>query len=136
MFLNDDDYLSVIDSHTLNVITEDDEQIRESAEKRAIELISSYLRNRYDVDVIFAKTGDERNIAVVSWVVDIALYNLHSRLPGRMAGELRKERYDCVMQELEGIAKGKTMPDLPLINADDSGNPVKWGSQQQYNNRW
>jgi phage gp36-like protein len=134
-FLTDSDYLTVIDSQALSVVKGEGTAVQ-LAEDRAVELIAGYLRNRYDVEEIFACRGTDRNVAVVSWAVDIALYNMHSRLPGRMAGELRKERYDLVIAELESISKGQVTPDLPLIDYSDTGNPIKWGSQKQYNNRW
>jgi len=135
MFVDTNDYLSVIDVRSLGVLESEITDLRSQSEQRAIELISSYLRNRYDVNVIFAATGDQRNSAVVSWVVDISLYNMTSRVPGRMSGDLRKERYDNVVSELRAIAKGEITPGLPVLNADP-GNPIKFGSQKQYNNRW
>lgn len=135
MFVDTNDYLSVIDARSLQVLESEITDLRSQSEQRAIELISSYLRNRYDVNVIFAATGDQRNSAVVSWVVDISLYNMTSRVPGRMSGDLRKERYDNVVSELRAIAKGEITPGLTVLNADP-GNPIKFGSQKQYNNRW
>ena len=135
MFVDTNDYLSVIDVRSLGVLESEITDLRSQSEQRAIELISSYLRNRYDVNVIFAATGDQRNSAVVSWVVDISLYNMTSRVPGRMSGDLRKERYDNVVSELRAIAKGEITRGLPVLNADP-GNPIKFGSQKQYNNRW
>lgn len=137
MFLTDSDYNAVIDADDLVVIQNGNN--RNQAESRAQETISSYLRNRYNITTIFSAIGDARNTVVVGWMVDVSLYHLFAKMPGRMGYDIRKERYDQVISELEAINKGQMTPNLPLLTDSDgtpTAGPIKWGSEPAYKNHW
>ena len=51
---------------------------------------------------------------------DIALYHLVASLPQKMGIEIRKERYERAIEWLEGVQSGKIIPDLPLIEEEDT----------------
>ena len=57
---------------------------------------------------------------------DIALYHLVASLPQKMGIEIRKERYERAIEWLEGVQSGKIIPDLPLIEEEDT--PVMNGT--------
>lgn len=76
--------------------------------------------------------GDSRNNKLVQVIVDIILYNLHSRITPRKIPELRMVRYDnagnkkdgeCAITWLEKVANGKITPDLQIIIDDDGTTP-------------
>ena len=135
MFLTDDDYNTLIEPGDLEVAQGSTPEGRERAERMAQEEISSALRSRYNVDAIFAATGDERNDEVIGWMLDIALYHMHAKLSRRMGMETRKERYDSVKSTLSQIARGRLMPDLPL-RPNDAGNPMRFNSEAKQRYGW
>jgi len=140
MFLTDPDYSFVTDAATLDVIQQSDEATRQRAEECAIEEISSYLRNRYDMVAAFSATGDDRNKLLVMMTCDVTLYHMIAWLPKRMGFEIRETRYNSVIKTLVDV-HNKLQMDLPLytdpITGDtDTGNPVKYGSMKKNRNDW
>lgn len=138
-FINQQDYAIVIGDAALKILSQAGDDIRQNAEKEAQEEISSYLRPLYDVDLIFSKEGNDRNLQLVMYCCDIALYHLVSSLPQRMGIEIRKERYDRAVKWLEGVQSGRVVPDLPMKTNDD-GTPTNpaliYGSQIKQHNTW
>ena len=136
MFINIDDYI-MIGEDSLKVAQQAAEANRENAEAIAIEEVSGFLRNRYNVTTIFAAektdTSDPRNKQMVMLVCDIALYHLVSSRPAKQGLEIRKERYDNAIKTLTSIQAGKLQPDLPTIvgpdGEEDYNNPIRFGSQ-------
>lgn len=136
MFIHVDDYV-MIGEDSLKVAQQAAEANRENAEAIAIEEVSGFLRNRYDVTTIFAAektdTSDPRNKQMVMLVCDIALYHLVSSRPAKQGLEIRKERYDNAIKTLTSIQSGKLQPDLPTIvgpdGEEDYNNPIRFGSQ-------
>ena len=119
-FITDNDYAVVIGEDALKVLSRATAENRVNAEAEAIEEISGYLRPVYDCDAIFAAEGDARNRLIVMRTVDIALYHLVASLPQKMGIEIRKERYERAIEWLEGVQSGKIIPDLPVIEEEDS----------------
>jgi len=139
MFLQEIDYRTVADQRTIDVIQQFEEPVRLRAEKTAIEEISSYLRNKYDVTAIFEATADDRNHLIVTITCDITLYHLATWLPGKMGMEIRIERYDRAIAMLKNIAKGAITPDLPLLtNSSDvaTGGSIAYGSNEANEYDW
>ena len=142
MFLTTDDYKAVVDARTLDVINQSDPENLTRAEGYAIDEISSYLRaaqsnktgiSPYDVETIFAATGDARNRQIVMYTVDVALYHLIAWLPQRIGFEIREIRYKRAIEWLESVQAGKVILDVPLVlDPDDSdseaGGSIRTGS--------
>lgn len=120
MFINTEDYKVVIGDATLKVISQSSPENIENAEVEAIEEMAGYLRPVYDTEAVFSATGDDRNRLIVMYTADIALYHLAASQPQKMGSEIRKERYERAIKWLEGVQAGKIVPDLPLMNTDDS----------------
>ena len=139
MFIQEDDYKTLITEDDREVVDQSDDTMRENAEDTAIEIMSGYLRSRYDIVACFDGTdAAKRNKALVMFCLDITLYNLHSSLPGRMVPETRERRRDEAIKWLEGVQLGKIIPDLP-IKKDATGETVSgiiWGSNQKNTNDW
>lgn len=139
MYINKEDYRAVISDKALDVIDQSDEYNRSYAEQEAVEEVSGYLRPTYDCDLIFAKTGEGRNRQLIMILCDIALYHLIASAPQRMGSEIRKERYDRAIKWLEGVQRGKIIPDLPRATdeeGNDKGAILVFGSQEKQNNTW
>lgn len=139
MFVSEDDYRVVIGKLALQIVSQTDEETRESAELEAVEEISGYLRPVYDVDEIFATEGTDRNSRIVMITCDIALYHMTASTPGRMGAEVRKERYDQAIDWLKDVQAGDIIPDLPLVTDEDTGQtgmPLYCGSLRPIRNTW
>ncbi len=114
MFIEVEDYSAVCDEREFDAV-QNSEATRKKAEQTAIKEVASYLRTRYDVDKIFAATGDERDEHLVTIVVNVALYYLSQRLPSKMAGEKRETLYDKAIAWLTKVQKGGASPNLPAL---------------------
>jgi phage gp36-like protein len=138
MFLDINDYKVVIGDSAMNVASQASAENRANAEAQAQELISSYLRPVYDVDAIFGASGDSRNRLVVMYMADIALYNMCCSLPGRLAIDIRKQRYDNALAWLQGVSAGKIVPDIPHAASSDGSvaSPLVFGSDVKQRNNW
>lgn len=138
MFINAEDYRVVIGDAALKVVSQSTPENIATAEAEAIEEISSYLRPVYDCNAIFSAEGDARNRLIVMYTADVALYHLASSQPGRLNGEIRKERYDRAIKWLEGVQAGKNIPDLPLAVIDENGGGfgTSYRSAPKLNHDW
>ena len=139
MFITDDDYRVVIGDNALKVLSQASQDIRDNAEREAIEEMAGYLRPKFDVSAIFSAAYDERNRLVVLYAADIALYHMSTALPQKMGSEVRKERYERAIRWLEGVQAGRIVPDLPLA-VSPGGEPASsaflFGSQRQLRHNW
>ena len=139
MFLNNLDYQVMIGGRAFDLIQQSDEENRLRAEEMAREEMAGYLRPRYDVERIFARRGEQRNMQIVMFLCDITLYHLTSWLPQKMGYEIREIRYRRAIEWLQGVQSGKIVPDLDTPD-DSNGEPqpynLKWGSEQHSNYIW
>lgn len=139
MFLNNLDYQVMIGQRAFDLIQQSDEENRRRAEEMAREEMTGYLRPRYDVERIFARRGEQRNMQIVMFLCDITLYHLASWLPQKMGYEVREIRYRRAIEWLQGVQSGKIVPDLDTPNDPNSDlQPynLKWGSEQHSNYIW
>lgn len=136
-FLTADDLKLVIRDQQLNNLVDNDSALIDLAESEAIEKVKTYLRNRYDVEDVFAQSGTDRNKLVVSLVRDLALYYMAKRQNPRAVPDHIKECHEEAIQVLSDIAEGKAHPNLPALPLDEDGNQPKgsnnlrWGSQER-----
>lgn len=131
MFLTLEDYQSVctqFEMEQLSALTDD----RLTAERAALEQISSYTRHRYDMERAFAAKGDNRNAMLVQCAVNITLWLMIHRLPQNMGHERRECLYNDSIKWLKDVQTSKASPDLPTyIDSEgktDTQNPVRFGS--------
>lgn len=131
MFLTDEDYKAVCDDFELELLQANTE-IRQQAEKAAMEKISSYTRDRYDMDKAFAQQGDCRNPMLVDCAVNISIYIMVHRLPQSMGSDRRIQLYEDSIKWLRDVQASKASPDMPKYVSEDgdtdSHNPVRFGS--------
>ena len=131
MFIDKEDYIQV-SADALKIMQQATDSNRVKAELRAIDLIKGYLRDRYDTEAIFAAEGEERNMTIVGYTIDITLFYLVCSLPQKMGYEIRKELYDQAIAWLKDVQKGNVMLDLPTITGtdgqEDANNPIKYGT--------
>lgn len=142
MFLTEDDYRVVTCPSDLAIICQSSEEIRQQAERTAMEEVAGYVRPRYDIEAAYSKTDIERNPLLVQLTVSIALWWLGQWLPGMVGLDLRQLLYDNAIERLKDIAKGSFTPDFPEYSQQDSsatgwgGNPMRYGSMKKHGYDW
>lgn len=130
-FISQDDYKPHIKDGRLQQTIDEDTSILDEAEKTAITVVKDALYSRYDTSAIFDLTGEDRPAQLVRWVLCLALYYIHERLPDRMIPERIVKNYEHTLEVLTDIEDGKKSTDLPLLQKED-GTPktkFRWGSQ-------
>lgn len=132
-YITSDDYSPYIRDSRLTQLIDATPGLLDEVEGTAIAVVADALYSRYDTDTIFAATGTDRHPQVVRWVLVIALYYLHERLPDRLIPERVVKNYDDVMRYLTDIEDGKKSTNLPLLDPPDGYAQVskfRWGSRQ------
>jgi len=82
-------------------------------------------------DVSFFTVNDPRDALLVRLMVDLMLYEIHSRINPRMIPELRIQRRDDVIKYLSSVADPRKNidPGFPLIDfGDDRGVDISFGA--------
>jgi hypothetical protein len=127
-FLTDEDYdvqtrpelLAVIASSSLT---------RAKAELMAQATMTESLNKRFDTVAIFSAAGDNRSIIVIMYMIDLALYYLHSKTALRAMPEQRKTNFNAAKEWLRFVRLGEINPDLPeLIDTNDCDDETYLGS--------
>lgn len=86
----------------------------ETAEATAYYELKGYLTAKYNVDAIFAATGNSRNTDIVIYLMDIVMYRLYYELTGAIPGTWQT-KYGEALVWLTDVARGIIEPDLPLL---------------------
>ena len=124
-----------IRSNMLTEIIGTDTSLLDKAEAATILKVREHLKDRYDIDTELAKTGTDRNELLVMYMVDMMLYDLHSRINPRKIPELRRTRYKEAMEWLKMTKEGHHDPELdPKVDADsntDGTDKLRWGSNEK-----
>lgn len=184
MYLRQNDYAVQITNEDLLVVIEGDDSIRVQAELAAQQQIESYLRQRYDVAVIFnplenlvydaaatydtgdvvlhpdlatgtfftAKEdgitgapnsptgdpskwtagGDPRPELIKLYLIDLALYHLHSARNPRNIPTLRMSRRDEATKWLEMVGRGDISAGFAELDPE-AGQVIRWASSEKFN---
>ena len=139
MYIDSKDYNN-IGKEALEVVQQSNEENRLLAEKYAIDFAAGYLRGRYDLERTFSMTGDERNMALVGCLTDIALYRMCLNLPSRMGLEKRKQQFDEAVKWLQAVQDSDVILDLPTVTGpngeEDYNNPIRIGEGIRNDNYW
>ncbi len=141
-FLKDNDYDTLILDEDKELITQSTLINRYSAEDMAIDQMGGYLRGKYDVVLAFPTAIDAiRSKVLVMYCMDITLYHLHASIPGRFVPEIRRIRYEDALAWLKDVAKGLTVPDLPLKTDPVTGDAITgpafvFGGNAKQDNSW
>lgn len=70
--------------------------------------------------------GDNRSQQLVTYLVDITLYHLHSRIAPRNIPELRIKRYDDAIKWLKSVSKGDVTANIPTLQPVQ-GSRIRYG---------
>ena len=133
-YVTNDDYNLLIQDVNLQQIISSNVAIREQAELVAIGEARSYLIQKYKFDEELLKTSTDRDPQLLNYIIDLAVYHLHSRISPRNIPELRMTRYDNAVAWLKMCAMGDVTPKLEI--QDTAGRILRWGSQQKNQNNF
>lgn len=133
-FIAKADYGQAIRNSVLDDVTEANDEVLNTNEKRAIELATGYISERFDATAAFAATGDDRNAQLVGVIIDLALFYTHKLLNPRKIPALRKSSFTEAMEWLKDIRDGEIKPDLPEKPADEAVDLVLSGSNLRREN--
>jgi len=134
-YLQCDDYLLQIQDVNLQQIINNNEAIRENAGILAEAEARSFLIQKYDFDAELDKTGSERDPQLLAYIIDIALYHLHSRIAPRNIPELRQSRYENAIAWLKMCAFGDVTPKLTPITPAQ-GKRIRYGGNTKNINQY
>jgi phage gp36-like protein len=79
--------------------------------------------------------ADNRSQQLVSYMVDIVLFHLHSRISPRNIPDLRVKRYDDAIKWLKSAGKGDITANLPLKQVRKGGR-IRFGGNPKLINRY
>ena len=70
---------------------------------------------------------DTRNALIVTYLVDMTLYHVHSAINPQKIPDLRGIRYEAAITWLKAVSKGSLNPDLPILIDESGGTPSHSG---------
>jgi hypothetical protein len=79
--------------------------------------------------------GDNRSQQMVQYMVDIALFHVHSRISPRNIPEIRFERYTRAISWLKSAGKGDITANLPVKQVHTGGR-IRYGGQVKNINKY
>lgn len=139
-YLTKSDFNTAMYTHIIDEIADFDDSAVAQCIAVGIEQVKSYLKNRYDTAAIFSAEGDDRNPLILEYCKVVAVWELLKLCSAETLYEFWQQRYDRVIEWLEGVRDGKNTPDLPLLtrDIDGDGNPdtlisMRYGSNPKFN---
>jgi len=128
------DFYFKVSQNILDQITEAQNTLVDDAEAQAIALIKDALDQKYDMQTEFAKTGTDRNLNLLRWVLNLSVYFLYQRVPDDQVPERVVKDYDDTRDEIKLIEQGKRNTAFARYIITDT-NIVKtnfrWGSESK-----
>jgi phage gp36-like protein len=150
MFIEKIDLGTVLYEYQLDQITEGNDDLVAQACSAAIEEAKSYLtpniddkkwldgRLLYDVQTIFAATGNDRHSLVVQHCCTIAKWYVAELCNADFIYEKARERYDRAIKWFDNVARGTiNVSSLPQLVRDETTagekQPFEFGSRAKFN---
>lgn len=128
MFTTKDELKTHMSVDNIDIITDGDDTIVESAIDSAVSEAKGYL-NDFDILAIFSATGSSRNTLLLTFIKDIAVWHFMTLSNYQADIEFRKSRYERAVAWLKSVMKGDVVPDLPRrVASDEKPARIMWGS--------
>ena len=115
-FIVSTDSNGLIKAEVLSNITQGDTSVQAWAEIAAQAQIEALINQRYDVGVLFGKTGTDRDPLLLMYMIDMVLYHIHSRIPEREMAKKREDRYEIALQFFRKVNIGEITPAWPRVD--------------------
>ncbi len=135
-FIVENDLNRAMRPEYISEIKRTDEALINHCISAAISEMKTYLRETYDTNTIFALAGDDRDKLLVTFAVDMAIYNLIELVPVGVDVEQRRLRYKRAIDWLIGVQKGNIMPDLPILADSIAQNAILATSAEKRETRY
>lgn len=116
-----EDCIDEIKEQNLRLMVENDESIFDIARRKAIGRVKASLRKRYNIDLVFAQTGENRDDFLVELLVAITVYRIYPRAANGVNASKAREDYHNALIDLERIENGEK--DLGLPRAPSEVDP-------------
>lgn len=124
IYLEKDDLIVQAYERFIDESSEDQPNILDDTEARAIAYLKTVLGTRYNVNLIFAEAEPIRNELIVKILSVIVVYNVIRRNAARKVPTDYKEDYDEAMKLLKDIATGIIVLDGIPTPTDENGNSI------------
>ena len=142
-FIEKTDFPASVHDDILNALTKGNDVVITDNVDRTIDEMRAYLNGRYDNDLIFSRTGNERNKFLLRIGVTISKYYIYLVHNPRKMVQSTIDEYNRAIEQLQEIQRGKLNPEgLPTPAQNDpnatSGNgfPLQWGSNNYLGTDW
>lgn len=106
-----------------------DVAIVNNIESKMIAVIKSKLRDRFDVDAIFAETGEDRDELILNALVPLVIYKIIKRNAARKVPSDAVDEWKMANKWLNDVRDGIESPDFPVV-ADTPHKEVYWGNSR------
>lgn len=129
-FLTIDDFALKLSEEIRNQITGSDDTILDDAELQSTAIIQDAFFQKYDLDVEFAKTDEERHNTLLRWMLNLTLYFIYERIPSNQVPERVVKNYDDTIVEIKAIEQGRRNTTLTKLIKEDGNfeTNFRWGS--------
>lgn len=141
-FLTKEELKTITTIEIIDLITNKDDDIVGEIIKEDVSMMKTYLGSYYDMENVFSKTGDERNLTIVKYLKAIIAHDLPKRRKKPVPNESDAD-YQEAMNWLEKIASGEWKADLPRKKEDLDGDGIpdeipflKLGGKKTYQNHF
>jgi hypothetical protein len=130
-FLTEQDLHTTIYPNLLDAIKQQDVTIVAFGVDSALEEAEGYLKDRYDTETIFAKTGNDRNPLLLMMCRDIAAFNIIGISNPGVDYEDKQTRAQNARSWLKHVQKGTTRPNLPEKPKEEQVSVISSGSNRK-----
>jgi phage gp36-like protein len=135
-FITTTDLLNAIYPEQLDAITREDDALPQFAIDAAVEEMQGYLSPKYDVAVIFAKTGTDRKKILVTFCRDIAVYHMINISNPGVDYKSKEARYNRAIEWLKHVQSGKVNPPDLTLNDDEEDKEILMSSNTKRTNHY
>ena len=125
-YIKKDDYTLRISLDHLDEILEQaaatsglsEDQIRQNAEALAIAEVRAYLVSKYKIteELSIDSSSSARNMLILSWVLDIALFSLHFTVNPRDIPEIREKNYKRTIEQLKAARDSNIVLEIGQVD--------------------
>ncbi|MHC1780048.1 MAG: phage protein Gp36 family protein [Bacteroidales bacterium] len=128
MYLSNEEMKTHLYQEDVDVISGGDDALMTAAIDAATQEAKGYL-SAYDREVIFAASGETRNMLLLMFVKDIAAWHFLVICNAGTEYKIRQDRYERAIAWLKSVQKGDVTPDLPVT--ETAIGVIKFGSNEQ-----
>ena len=135
-FLNETDLHTSIYKHLLDTLIQEDASIVPFCIDAALAEARSFLIDRYDVDVIFAKADKDRNSLLVMMCRDLAVFSIIGISNPGIDYDDKKTRSKAARTWFKQVQSGASKPNLEIMPEEQKIGIVSSGSNKKRNQHY